>query len=55
MVLLETKLYVQIAVDRSQTTNGGEGTAGHTFDMAKWGLLARPASVGCLPDLCRRT
>lgn len=28
-----------VVVDRSQTTSGGEGTAGHIFGVVKWGML----------------
>lgn len=34
-----------VVVDRSQTTGGGEGTAGHAFDVVKWGLLIRSAKL----------
>lgn len=34
-----------IVVDRCQTTSGGEGTAGHTFGVVKWGELIRSAKL----------
>lgn len=34
-----------VVVDRSHTTKGGEGAAGHIFGVVKWGLLIRPAKL----------